>query len=111
MPQINAYFLMRKWTRQPQEKEGDYYFDGKIYITRGIQEMLREVEIFSIIMDVKKAVFRNAGLDYLQVYKSDLNEKIYLIDNLSKTDLTSDDLTEEEKRIYNYFTMLLPAEY
>ena len=43
---------MRKWTRQPQEKEGDYYFEGNIYITRGIQEMLRETEIFSIVMDV-----------------------------------------------------------
>ena len=43
---------MRKWIRQPQEKEGDYYFEGNIYITRGIQEMLRETEIFSIVMDV-----------------------------------------------------------
>ena len=111
MSQIIAYFLMRKWTRQPQEKEGDYYFEGKIYITRGIQEMLREAEIFSIVIDVKKAVFKNAGLDYLQVYKSDLGEKVYLIDNLSKTDLMSNDFSEEEKRIYNYFTMLLPSEY
>ena len=49
--------------------------------------------------------------DYLQVYKNDQGQKVWLIDQLSREMLTSDDYTPEQKKEYNHFTMLLPEEY
>lgn len=102
---------MTNWKRQPQEKEGTYEFSGFLLVTRGVQEILSEAEIMSIVLDVKQAVHITGRLDYLQVYKNDQGQKVWLIDQLSREMLTSDDYTPEQKKEYNHFTMLLPEEY
>lgn len=102
---------MTNWKRQPQEKEGTYEFSGFALATPGVSEMISEQEIMRIILDVKKAVMEVAGLDYLQIYTNDTGQKIYLIDQLNREMLTSDDYTEQQKVDYNYFTLLLPEEY
>ncbi len=102
---------MANWERQPQEKEGTYEFSGFLLITRGVQEILSEAEIMSIVVDVKQAVQITGGLDYLQVYKNDEGQKVWLIDQLNREMLASDDYTLVQKKKYNHFTMLLPEEY
>ncbi len=102
---------MPEWIRQPQEKEGTYEFTGFILVTKGVREILSEAEIINIVFDVKKAVWKTGGLDYLQVYKNEAGQKIWLIDQLNKEMLQSDDFTELQKEEYNHFTILLPEEY
>ncbi len=102
---------MTNWKRQPQEKEGTYEFSGNAYATRGVAEMLSEQEIMRVILDVKKAVMEAGGLDYLQVYTNDNGQKIFLIDQLNREMLSSDNYTDQQKKEYNYFTLLLPEEY
>ena len=102
---------MANWERQPQEKEGTYEFSGFLLVTRGVQEILSEAEMMNIVLDVKQAVLTTGGLDYLQVYKNDEGQKIWLIDQLSREMLASDDYTPDQKKEYNHFTMLLPEEY
>lgn len=98
---------MAKWKRQPQETDGDYQFDGEVYMTAGIAERIPSDEIMSIVFDIKQAVFHHAGLDYLQVYKNDFGEKVYLIDNV---DSEMKESTEYDESM-NYCTIMLPEEY
>ena len=98
---------MVKWIRQPQEQEGNYYFSGTFYVTRGIQELLSQEEILAIYQEVQKLVKENGGLDYLQVYVAEGEEKLFFIDQLSKEMIESGDYKEE----YNYCTLLLSSEY
>ncbi len=101
----------RNWQIQPQEREGDYFFDGKILMTSEVANTLTPEEISAIIVRVKMNVIAMDGLDYLQVFKSDDGLKIYVIDQLSKSMLEGDDYTEEQKEEYHYFTILFSHEY
>ena len=98
---------MAKWTRQPQEQEVSYHFSGTFYATRGIQELLSQEEILAIYQEIQKLVKENDGLDYLQVYVAEGEEKIFFIDQLNKEMIESGDYKEE----YNYCTLLLSSEY
>jgi len=103
---------MAEWKRQPQERDGDYQFNGKILCTHEVNDSLTPAEILAIILDVKKAVANSVdGLDYFQVYKSDEGNKIYFIDQLGKSMLEGDGYTEEQKEEYNMATILFPHEY
>lgn len=102
---------MTNWKRQPQEQPGTYEFSGNAYATRGVAELLSEQEIMRIILDVKQAVMEVGGLDYLQVYKNETGQKLFVIDQLSREMLASDDYTDQQKQDYNYFTLLTPEEY
>lgn len=98
---------MEKWKRELQEVDGEYQFDGEIYITNGVAEQIPMVEIMDIVRDIRNAVFEQAGLDYLQVYKSDSGEKVYVIDNVDPEMKESSEYDES----MNYCTIMLPEEY
>jgi hypothetical protein len=102
---------MNKWRRKEKERDGDYYFSGRAYMTRGVQRELSDVEITWIIADLKQAVREHDGLDYLQVYTADDGRTIWVIDQLSTSMKESDDYTDEQLKQYDYFTLLLPSEY
>ncbi len=94
-----------RWNYQPQEQEGDYWFDGNAYMTNNIQEQIPSHELQAIILFLKRLVEQKKGLDYLQVFKLENGTKIFVIDNLSRS----------QKEIYapehHYFTILFSYEY
>ena len=99
------------WKRQVQERENDYVFNGKLYVTSIISEELSTEELASIINDIRKVVKENVGIDYLQVYKHPDGRKIFCIDQLSRSMLDGDGYSKKEKKNYNYWTMLYSYEY
>ena len=99
------------WTIQEEEQAGDYFFSGRLYTTAGIQRELHVSEIVEIVWQVKKRVREGNGADYLQVFVNEVGEKIFVIDQLSKTMLAGSGYTEKEKREYNYATILFSYEY
>lgn len=80
-------------------------------MTEGIRGTLDQHDVLVIVHDLRKSVQASDGLDYLQVYSHKDGRKVWVIDNLSEERLTSDDLTDAEKREHDYFTILLPDEY
>ena len=106
MKQLNT-----KWTLQPQEQDNDYFFNGKYLMTAAIAERLSQTEINSIISQTLARVRENNGADYLQVFTNKVGDKIFFIDQLSKSMLEEDDYTEEQKMEYNYATILFSHEY
>lgn len=76
----------------PQEKEGNYKFDGRFVATRAAIEKFGEAVIVAAHIMLLKEVKRKNGLDYLQVFEIDA-EKLWFIDDVS------------------YVTCLLPSDY
>lgn len=102
---------MRDWNRTPQERDGDYYFNGRGFVTRGVKRQLSDREIVWIIHNLRQAVDRHDGLDYLQVYEAEDDCTVWVIDQLSRSMKESGDYTPKQIREYDYFTLLLPSEY
>ena len=102
---------MSTWSRDEQEREGDYFFNGRAHITRGVQRELSQAEILQIIQDLRTAVRKHEGLDYLQVYTSDDGQTVWVIDQLSRSMKESGDYSDEQIAAYDYFTLLFPSEY
>ena len=102
---------MKKWTRQPEEQSGDYYFSGRAVMTIGVSDTLEMTDVFQISGDLRRAVLENDGLDYLQVFKCDDGRVVWAIDQLSKSMKENGDYTPEQVGEYDYWTMLLPEEY
>lgn len=101
----------REWTRKPQEQGGDYFFNGRGIKTREIAENLTQAELAEIIVDLHNFVEANNGIDYLVVYESNQGDKIFIIDQLSKSMLEGDGYTEDQKKEYNYYTVMFNYEY
>lgn len=99
------------WKIQPQEQDGDYYFNGRYLTTATVQNKLSKEEIDSIISQTLKRVKENNGADYLQVFVNEQGDKIFFIDQLSKSMLDGDGYTEEQKKEYNTATILFSFEY
>ena len=99
------------WVRKPQEQEGDYLFNGRMYVTAGVLREISSEGVQSILSDLKAFVKEKNGVDYLQVYENDNGQKIYCIDSLSQTMISGGGYTPEEVQENNYWTMLLPEEY
>ncbi len=57
---------MATWKRLPQECEGEYFFSGQAYMTRGVQDALSPEEIAFIVADLHAFVQQENGVDYLQ---------------------------------------------
>jgi hypothetical protein len=99
---------MTTWKRKPQERNNQkYFFSGKFYFTKGVFEKLSFDEIVAIYNDVRRFAKERKGIDYLQVYVNDKGEKLYFIDQLDKTMLSTDYYEPE----HNYCTLLLREEY
>ena len=99
------------WVRQPQETKGDYWFNGRAYITTNVINELPSEEINQIVSDLKEFVQEEQGIDYLQVYKRLDGRKIYCIDQLSLSMINSGNYTKEEILEYNYWTILFAEDY
>lgn len=100
-----------KWVRQPQERKGDYFFNGKSYVTTNLINEIPAEEIMWIISDLKAFVQQEQGIDYLVVYLRSDGRKIFCIDQLSKSMMENDLYTTEDLKRYNYWTMLFAEEY
>lgn len=98
---------MAIWTRQPQEKEGSYFFSGDFYATHGIASELSEAEVLAIYLDARCAVKQYDGIDYLQVYTDEKGRKLFFIDQLSKEMIDSVQFRKED----NYCVLMFAHEY
>ena len=97
-----------KWIRQPQEKEEQYVFTGKVVFTRGFINLLSPFEMFSILVDLEAFILQKKTVDYLQVYEKQGNDdRIFCIDQLSLPMKQSGEFDAES----DYCTFLLPSEY
>lgn len=99
------------WVRQPQEQDGDYFFNGKVFVTSNVHQELSENELKEILIDLFCFIKQQNGCDYLQIYKHEDGRKIYVIDQLSKSMMDSDNYTHEEIQEYNSCTVLFNWEY
>ncbi len=96
------------WLMQPQDQEGEYFFSGQFYATRGIQERLSEIEILELYRRTQQLVRDKKGLDYLVVFKhKQTAEKLFFIDQLNKDMIASGNFRAED----NHCTLLLADEY
>jgi uncharacterized protein YqjF (DUF2071 family) len=96
------------WLMQPQDQEGEYFFSGAFYATRGIQERLSEIEILELYRRIQQLVREKKGLDYLVVFKhKQTAEKLFFIDQLNKKMIASGGFRAED----NHCTLLLAEEY
>lgn len=102
---------MKKWTRQPEEQSGDYYFSGQSVMTSGVNQLLTQKDVFCVDLILSRAVMQNDGLDYLQVFECEDGRVVWAIDQLSKSMKRSGDYTPEQVKEYDYWTLLLPEEY
>ncbi|MEM1325991.1 MAG: hypothetical protein AAGI23_08565 [Bacteroidota bacterium] len=98
---------MATWTRQLQEREGDYFFSGQFLITAGVQSELSPEEVLIIYQNVQAFVREQNGIDYLQVFTDEEDRKLFFIDQLSKQMIESGDYTEE----HNICTLMFAHEY
>lgn len=97
-----------KWNRQPQECEGTYMFNGKLFISSGVQDQLAREEIEWILQDLRTLVDENDGINYMVVYlHEETNQKLFFIDQLNK------EMVESGKYIpeHNHATLILAEEY
>ena len=98
---------MAIWTRQPQEKEGSYFFSGDFYATQGVARELGAAEVLAIYLDARAAVKQYDGIDYLQVYTDEKGRKLFFIDQLSKEMIDSGQFRKED----NYCVLMFAHEY
>lgn len=66
----------------PQEKEGDYKFNGQFVATRAAIDKFGHAVIIAAHMALLKEVHRKGGLDYLQVFEID-GERLWFIDDVT----------------------------
>ena len=102
---------MTTWKRLPQEQQGDYFFSGQAYMTRGIQDALSPEEVALVVADLQAFVQQENGVDYLQCYEADDGRRAWCIDQLRQSVKDSGEFTPEQLAEYDHWTILLPDEY
>lgn len=99
---------MATWKRLPQEQQGNYWFNGRLFVTRRVFSEISSEEIVEIIADIQTFVAEEKGIHYLQVYVNEATtRKIWVIDQLSKEQKESGSFATED----NLYTILFPEEY
>ena len=74
----------RKWFMQPLKITGVFRFYGELVLSNSIRKALNNQDINLILMDIKHAVQKNGGIDYLQIFSNRSRKKIYVVDNFRK---------------------------
>ena len=97
------------WEQLPQEVEqGDYWFDGKLLVTRGVSEYLSNLETYLLITNAMHFAHLQGGCDYIIVYvHKKRNLKLFFIDQVTRTDLAKGEHPPE----HHYATLMLASEY
>ncbi|WP_052600017.1 hypothetical protein [Aureispira sp. CCB-QB1] len=97
------------WEHKPPEyTTGDYWFDGKFFVTRNVQNTLSEEEITLIYAHIINLVQQKGGQDYLQVFEQKEAEyKLFFIDQVTRESLQNGEQPNE----HNYCTLLFDWEY
>lgn len=97
------------WVRKSQEcPDNDYWFDGVLLITQGVQGTLSKLEIYLIVTDMMYHAFKNNGADYLAVYINEEKDlKLFFIDQVTRKELADGTHPEE----HHYATLMLAEEY
>ncbi|MCW3108644.1 MAG: hypothetical protein JWQ09_3150 [Segetibacter sp.] len=103
------------WKRQKQEniEYSSHFFNGMVYSTQRISSELNELEQRAIMEDLLLfAAKKPEGIDYLQVYvNTKTKQKIFAIDNYSRTVLDDPNGLLENKIRHHYTTLLFAEEY
>lgn len=94
-----------KWFHEPEEQSGDYWFGGQVYMTSNIQADIPEKELIEMITHIHKLAKERNGLDYLQVFTNAERDKIFVIDQIAKSQV------ETSPKEYHYCTILYDHEY
>lgn len=98
---------MATWTRQPQERPGNYFFSGQFLVTREVTIEVPASDIMLMYLEIQDLVALHDGLDYLQVFVDKNGRKLFFIDQLSKDMIESGDF---DKR-HNHCTLMFAHEY
>ena len=94
------------WTRQPQEQKNQkYFFTGKCLMTSGAKGLMTKEEAITIIQELQALAVEQKGIDYLQTYKNEKGQRIWVIDQLDEG------MKPNHPEEHDYFTFLLPSEY
>lgn len=113
--------VLRKWKhKKPEFEKGDYFFSGPVHTTKSVFSELGLIEIMHLVIMTKELVNEKDGIDYLQVFEElqftnkgweETGRKIFFIDQLSKSMLEGNDYSAEQKKEFNYSTILFADEY
>ena len=95
------------WIRQPQECDGDYWFNGKILITRNVSESIPRPFVIQIVEEVQRLAVENKGIDYLITFKNEEGDTLFFIDQVTRTALKNGDHPPE----HHYATLMFSWEY
>ena len=97
------------WERNASEYvTGDYWFNGKFFVTHEVQKTLSDLEIALIYADIQNLVGQKGGQDYLHVYvQKEKDLKLFFIDQVTKESLQLGEQPPE----HNYCTLLFAHEY
>lgn len=105
---ISQYEFQTNLEYHIPECEGDYYFNGSLFLSQGIMDTLSNKEIAEIFLFIKKLVKQHDGIDYLQTfYCIEHDCEVFVIDQLSKSMIETGKYKAED----NYFTFILAKEY
>lgn len=103
-------FNPNKWVMRPQECKGTYRFDGKMYATTNVANLISFDDFRFIIASINDYVRIHNGADYLFTFFSKkLNKKIFVIDNLN--DEMKAYSTADHVKTHNYYTIMLAEDY
>ena len=75
---------MAIWTRQPEPRKGNYFFNGGFKISPAVYAELDEEEILQIQIDLRQHVIENNGVYDKQVYRSDDGRELWVVDQYSR---------------------------
>ena len=94
------------WQLQKQERKGDYWFNGKFYATKGVNEDVPLPELLAMLGVLQNEAREQNGIDYLRVFiHVGTGKKIWFIDQLTHAQVK--EYPPEE----HYCTALWPEEY
>jgi hypothetical protein len=75
---------MKKWTRQPQENDGGFMFDGNFIYTESVKKSLSSNEIETIYSETRKTALKCNGLNWLQVFSNEDGQKLLFIASINQ---------------------------
>lgn len=94
--------------KTPEYETGDYWFDGKFFVTKNVEETLSKEEILLIYAHITNLVQQKGGQDYLHVFlQKEKDYKLFFIDQVTRDSLQNG----EQPAKNNYCTLMFHHEY